>query len=75
MMTRKGTFGIFGLYDDSPLPSSEEEFLENLSRSTIGLEPTERPVQPFDREQLRRNPAAEIEPEHKTPETDRKSVV
>ena len=51
------------------MPSSEEEFPEHLTRRTIGLEPTERPIQPFIREQLRRTPAAEIEPEHKTPET------
>ena len=69
MMTWKGTFGIYDEFDDSPSPSSEEEIPENLSRRLIGLEPTERTLRPFDWEQLQRAPAAEPEPEHKTPDT------
>ena len=47
----------------TPSPSSEEEIPGHLTRSLIGLEPTERTMKPFDREQLWRAPATEPEPE------------
>ena len=68
MMTLRGTFGIYDKFDDSPSPLSEEEIPENLTRSLIGLEPTERTPRPFNWEQLWRAPATEPEPEHKTPD-------
>ena len=67
--TRKGTFGIYDEFNDSPSPLSEEEIPENLTRSLIGLEPTERTPRPFDQEQLWRAPATEPEPERKTLDT------
>ena len=45
---------------------SEEEIPGHLTRSLIGLEPTERTTRPFDQEQLQRAPATEPEPEQKT---------